>query len=171
LEYEELRGRGKCSRAGRTCGGGERRRAGNWPCDWEVVKCARTLSEYHYRRESATNGVLVGGGVCGLVAFFLVLRKAATSTSRVMVAPMFSSLRVSRRRFLQSASLVTAGIAIPDGWLPRTLAAAPAPHPLQQFDYGDVVLASDLHERQLEQTHSVLMGLSDDRHKMAPRWC
>ena len=79
-----------------------------------------------------------------------------------MTRYMFSWLGVSRRRFLQSASLVTAGIAIPDGWLPRTLAAAPAPHPLQQFDYGDVVLASDLHEKQLEQTHSVLMGLSDD---------
>jgi hypothetical protein len=95
-------------------------------------------------------------------SIFSSSRKAATSTSRVMVAPTFSSHRVSRRRFLQSASLVTAVIAIPDGWLPRTLAAAPAPHPLQQFDYGDVVLASDLHEKQLEQTHSVLMGLSDD---------
>ena len=37
-----------------------------------------------------------------------------------------------------------------------------APQPLEQFDYGDVVLASDLHEKQLEETHSVLMGLSDD---------
>jgi uncharacterized protein len=75
---------------------------------------------------------------------------------------MFSSLGVSRRRFLQSASLVTAGIAIPGGWLPGMLAAAPALQPLEQFDYGDVVLASDLHEKQLEETHSVLMGLSDD---------
>ncbi len=31
-----------------------------------------------------------------------------------------------------------------------------------QFDYGDVALVSDLHERQLEATHRVLMGLSDD---------
>jgi DUF1680 family protein len=31
-----------------------------------------------------------------------------------------------------------------------------------QFDYGDVVLASDLHEKQLEETHRVLMGLSED---------
>jgi DUF1680 family protein len=75
---------------------------------------------------------------------------------------MFSSLGVSRRRFLQSASLVTAGTVIPGRWLPGTLAAAPAPQPLEQFDYGDVVLASDLHEKQLEETHSVLMGLSDD---------
>src|SRR6266852_679819 len=75
---------------------------------------------------------------------------------------MFSSLGVSRRRFLQSASLGTAGIVIPSRWLPGALAAAPALFPLEQFDYGDVVLASDLHEKQLEQTHSVLMGLSDD---------
>jgi DUF1680 family protein len=34
--------------------------------------------------------------------------------------------------------------------------------PLAQFDYGDVSLASDLHEDQLHGTHSVLMGLSDD---------
>ena len=62
---------------------------------------------------------------------------------------------------MQSASLVTAGIAIPGRWLPGTLAAL-APQPLEQFDYGDVVLTSDPHEKQLEQTHSVLMGLSDD---------
>jgi len=62
---------------------------------------------------------------------------------------------------MQSASLMTAGIAIPGRWLPGTLAAL-APQPLEQFDYGDVVLTSDPHEKQLEQTHSVLMGLSDD---------
>jgi hypothetical protein len=34
--------------------------------------------------------------------------------------------------------------------------------PLEQFDYGDVVLASELHEKQLQETHSILMGLSED---------
>jgi DUF1680 family protein len=63
---------------------------------------------------------------------------------------------------MQSASLVTAGIAIPGRWLPGTLATDPTPQPLEQFEYGDVQLASDLHEKQLEETHSVLMGLSDD---------
>jgi len=62
---------------------------------------------------------------------------------------------------MQSASLMTAGIAIPSRWLPGTLAAL-ATQPLEQFDYGDVVLTSEPHEKQLEQTHSVLMGLSDD---------
>jgi DUF1680 family protein len=58
--------------------------------------------------------------------------------------------------------MVTAGLAIPGPLFPRTLAEAEAPQPLEQFDYADVVLASDLHEKQLKETHSVLMGLSDD---------
>ena len=72
-----------------------------------------------------------------------------------------SSLRVSRRRFIQAASLVTAGIVTPSRWLPRAL-AAPASPPLEQFDYSDVLLASGLHEKQLAATHSVLMELSED---------
>jgi len=63
---------------------------------------------------------------------------------------------------MRSVSLLTAGILIPGRRLPGARAPDPAPPPLEQFDYGDVALASDLHERQLEQTHSVLMGLSDD---------
>jgi DUF1680 family protein len=34
--------------------------------------------------------------------------------------------------------------------------------PLDEFGYGDVTLNSALHEQQLQQTHAVLMGLSDD---------
>src|SRR5438309_11445967 len=68
--------------------------------------------------------------------------------------------RVSRRRFIQSASLVTAGMVAPPGWLRGTLAQASAP--LEQFDYGDVLLASDVHEKQRAATHDVLMGLSED---------
>lgn len=63
---------------------------------------------------------------------------------------------------MRSASLMTAGIVIPGRWLPGALAAASSLQPLEQFDYGDVVLTSELHEKQLEETHSVLMGLSDD---------
>ncbi len=37
-----------------------------------------------------------------------------------------------------------------------------ASSPLEEFDYGDVSLDSPLHEQQLQQTHAVLMGLSDD---------
>ncbi|MGA8540957.1 MAG: beta-L-arabinofuranosidase domain-containing protein [Terriglobales bacterium] len=63
---------------------------------------------------------------------------------------------------MQSASLVTAGIAMPNRWLTGVRASDQSPQPLELFDYGDVALASELHEKQLEETHSVLMGLSDD---------
>ncbi len=75
---------------------------------------------------------------------------------------MFFPSRVSRRNFIRSASLVTAGATIPGRWLPETIAAASILQPLDQFDYGDVALESELHEKQLEETHSLLMGLSDD---------
>jgi uncharacterized protein len=76
---------------------------------------------------------------------------------------MFStSDEVTRRRFVQAASLITTGFVIPGHWLRHVLAAASTLHPLEQFDYGDVVLTSDLHEKQLEETHNVLMGLSED---------
>lgn len=57
---------------------------------------------------------------------------------------------------------MTAGIAIPGRWFPSAFATASALPPLQQFEYGDVALTSELHERQLEETHSLLMSLSDD---------
>ncbi|HUI41968.1 MAG TPA: beta-L-arabinofuranosidase domain-containing protein [Terriglobia bacterium] len=34
--------------------------------------------------------------------------------------------------------------------------------PLEEFEYGDVLITSDLHESQLMNTHAVLMALSDD---------
>jgi DUF1680 family protein len=76
---------------------------------------------------------------------------------------------VSRRSFLQSAALASAGSLIPN--LPdRALAHAshfPASDPkqpgsLEEFGYGDVSLDSALHEQQLQQTHAVLMGLDED---------
>ena len=63
---------------------------------------------------------------------------------------------------MQSASLTTAGIVIPWRHLPWALATDLALRPLEQFDYGDVVLTSEPHEKQLDETHSVLMGLSED---------
>jgi uncharacterized protein len=62
------------------------------------------------------------------------------------------------------SAVITAGAIISGRSLPRALVAASALQapPLDQFDYGDVTLASELHEKQLDQTHSVLMGLSDD---------
>jgi DUF1680 family protein len=67
----------------------------------------------------------------------------------------------SRRQFLETATLATAALAVPRLWVPRAFAASPAP-PLEQFDYADVTLTSELHEKQLRETHAVLMELSED---------
>jgi uncharacterized protein len=69
---------------------------------------------------------------------------------------------ISRRRFAYFTSLLTLGAAAPSSWMRRTLAAAATRPLLDEFHYRDVTLASDLHNQQLEQTHSVLMGLSED---------
>ena len=74
---------------------------------------------------------------------------------------MLNSRDVSRRQFLQSVSIAAAGLAMPQGRFASTSALG-SPLPLAQFDYGDVTLSSDPHEQQLEETHRVLMGLSDD---------
>ncbi len=71
--------------------------------------------------------------------------------------------RISRRRFLEAGSLaVRSGggrtICARCGFRSGTGGA----EPLAEFGYGDVDLASDLHETQLRETHAVLMGLSDD---------
>ena len=75
---------------------------------------------------------------------------------------MLPSSGISRKKFLQSLSLAAAGLALPGCALPKKTAARPVQRPLAQFDYGDVDLASELHEAQLEQTRSLLMGLSED---------
>ena len=70
---------------------------------------------------------------------------------------------ISRREFLQRAALLSASLALPG----RSLLSASdvgsklAP-PLTTFDYGDVALTSELHERQLTNTHAVLMDLNED---------
>ena len=73
---------------------------------------------------------------------------------------------LSRRKFLQAAALGSAGILAPranGGSLYHSvLAASGQAAPLQEFGYGDVTISSPLHAQQLEQTHAVLMGLSDD---------
>jgi uncharacterized protein len=75
---------------------------------------------------------------------------------------MFSSREISRRKFVQSASLASAACLFPN-FAGRGFAAAAAGFPpLEEFGYGDVTLVSDLHEKQLAETHALLMGLSED---------
>jgi DUF1680 family protein len=75
---------------------------------------------------------------------------------------MASSLKFSRREFIQAVSWAGAGAAISGCRSPVKSGAPPPAQPLSQFDHGDVTLASELHETQLDETHRVLMGLSDD---------
>jgi len=68
----------------------------------------------------------------------------------------------SRRRFLQQALVTGAvtGSAI-GGRRAWGLEATASGH-LSEFGYGDVFIASDLHESQLMNTHAVLMELDED---------
>ena len=63
---------------------------------------------------------------------------------------------------MHSASLATAGAATLSLRFASAAEALPGQAPLQEFSYGDVDLHSELHEKQLQETHEVLMGLSED---------
>jgi uncharacterized protein len=71
--------------------------------------------------------------------------------------------KISRRDFVCSSALLAVGLATTR---PRATAPLPtgaiAQQPLAEFAYGHVTLASELHNRQLEETQSVLMELSED---------
>jgi len=71
------------------------------------------------------------------------------------------SHRISRRKFLQTASLASAAAVIP-GFRRLAFAAPSTSAPLDEFSYADVTLDSPLHEQQLHHTHEVLMSLSED---------
>jgi uncharacterized protein len=70
--------------------------------------------------------------------------------------------RISRRTFVQSTSLATAGVVTFHLRFPAAVGTPPGQPPLNEFGYGDVSLTSDLHEKQLHETHAVLMELSED---------
>jgi DUF1680 family protein len=75
---------------------------------------------------------------------------------------MAFSRKISRRTFVQSTSLATAGAVTFHLGFPTAIATPPSQPPLKEFGYGDVTLTSDLHEKQLQSTHAVLMELSED---------
>jgi uncharacterized protein len=74
---------------------------------------------------------------------------------------MALSRKISRRIFLQSSSLAAGALILPSGFLSASETLS-IQRPLKEFGYGDVNLTSDLHEKQLHETHAVLMELSDD---------
>jgi len=77
---------------------------------------------------------------------------------------MPSSSKISRRGFLQTAALGSAGLYA--GRTSRSFALLTEteriPNALEEFSSGDISLDSPIHEDQLRQTHAVLMGLDDD---------
>jgi uncharacterized protein len=71
---------------------------------------------------------------------------------------------LTRRQFVQAGVAVAAVESRVNAW---SAASAPEPtfehgNPLQEVRYGDVQFQPGPHQAQLEQTHSVLMSLSDD---------
>src|SRR5215468_560773 len=70
--------------------------------------------------------------------------------------------RISRRKFLQTSLLAAATVERHALWSHLALGAEITRTPLAEFGYGDVSIASDLHESQLMNTHAVLMSLSED---------
>jgi len=71
-----------------------------------------------------------------------------------------TSKRIPRRNFLAAGSVLAAGLAAPR--LLEGLPSASGPSLLEEFAYGEVTLESELHNQQLQENISVLMGLSDD---------
>jgi uncharacterized protein len=72
-------------------------------------------------------------------------------------------MTTSRRQFLQSSSLAAAAVTTSGLWNRAAWGAdTPAAGMLSEFSYGDVLMASDLHESQLMTSHAVLMALSED---------
>jgi DUF1680 family protein len=66
--------------------------------------------------------------------------------------------RLSRRKFLATGA---AALAV-EKLTPTALAATPARQPLHEVGYNQVTLTSPRHLAQLQNTHSVLMGMSND---------
>lgn len=77
-------------------------------------------------------------------------------------SPIIVSPKISRRSFMASVSLASAAAIGSRMGLSAGLAAAGNPRPLEEFSYADVSLTSELHEKQLQSSHAVLMELSED---------
>jgi uncharacterized protein len=69
---------------------------------------------------------------------------------------------ISRRHFLETGSFAVAAAGIANKGFIAWGTELPLDKPLAEFSYGDVSIASEAHEAQLMNTHSVLMALSED---------
>src|ERR1017187_6317797 len=69
---------------------------------------------------------------------------------------------ISRREFLERAAVLSAGLAFPGNLCPAAEEARTSGAHLRTFDYGDVTLTSEPHQKQFDDTHAVLMGLNED---------
>jgi uncharacterized protein len=69
---------------------------------------------------------------------------------------------ISRRELIVKGGALAAGFAVPRRMVNSALGAINKRVPLHEFGYSDVVLESELHNQQLYENISVLMGLSDD---------
>jgi hypothetical protein len=70
---------------------------------------------------------------------------------------------ITRRRFLESASLLAGAAMLPvESKLALAGTIAPAASPLDEFSYDAVTLASEPHSEQLQHCISVLMALNED---------
>jgi DUF1680 family protein len=77
-------------------------------------------------------------------------------------SPRVFSTKVTRRSFIASVSLASAAVMGSRMGLRVGLTTPGNPRPLEEFGYADVTLNSELHEKQLQSSHQVLMELSED---------
>jgi len=76
--------------------------------------------------------------------------------------PEMNAQKTSRRNFLASSTLVAAGFSAPRWLVGEAHRPADGRGTLREFNYGDVTFDSGLHDQQLHENISVLMGLSND---------
>lgn len=69
---------------------------------------------------------------------------------------------LTRRTFLQSATLALGGTSILASLSRDSATASSSLSPLQEFGYSEVTLNSELHQQQLKHCHSILMGLDEN---------
>ena len=102
----------------------------------------------------------VSAAACSRGACLLTVRR-----KEYIITMAFLDSPLSRRRFLRSSAVAVAG-GICTGTAPGFLfgeVPVAATGTLKEFGYADVVLLPGAEDAQLEQTHAILMGLTQDQ--------